>query len=565
MRSSLLQEKTWVEYKRRYLMSKHRQAFYISLCEQHNSYWDKLKDKMERYMQCYVSEYWQGLSQELEDFEHFVEVPYAHNIIEQYITSIFLRDPAVAMKADPLTQADADAVETIVNRWINSSRTALENATKLALLYPNSFLRIYPDKSLLNEKNPTSYLEVLCVEALSPWEVIVDQEASSWENQRFIGSICQISSKLVSQRFNRRVNGLTPKEKKFYFDTDGKPKGDSSAYGSSQISTPEDYLYINIVEMYDLIEGTYTVFTEDHEDGYYEFTHTEIPVRDYSTKPLVPIIPLYFSWRPDKPMIGISTMARVYPLLKEKNDLRTHQANATRSDTRKYLTNKKVLDDSFVELLQSSVDGLYIPVDTDMPLSTLIYPIPLEKLSANHDTYSREIDADLATATLYAPFTRGEVTKATATEIGVLSQYTSSEQSKMERQKNECLERIAKFYVRWLALQIGDSDETITIEVDDEAKIISSNTFSGKFSYSAADEDSTPLSSAIKNQQALTLAPQLINLGADPNKIREGLVKMFKLPKDWADAMPLPQESMSESNTPNVLSDVSTPTQEEVM
>lgn len=526
-----------------------RHQLYTSIYDRHMEHWDSKKDTMEMLMDAYNSEFWKQSDYQFQDYERRVETPHAYTIMGQYKAALISKDPAVAVGGDSLmqdSQEKAEVIEALVNRWLPSVRTALENGTLQGLIYPSAFLRVFIDTDLINDQDPASLLDAPCVEAIPAWEGIVDTEATSIKSQRFMGHLADITLDEVKSMFNKRPTGLLPKKKQFYFDKDKSKNSNESITVREPDYIPPSHQFIRLVELYDYVMNTRTVFTTDHEQGYYEFFHSDIPVRSSSKKPLANVIPFYLDQRPDKPMIGISTMKRIYSLLKELNDLRTHMANITRGDIRQILYDRSRIDANVAEAVQTSgIDRHWIGVKVNpgQSLRDIIYDIPVQPVGSNFREYENSILSDLSTSTLFAPFSRGEVTKATATEIGVLSQYTASEEGRLRRIKNSIIEALAEYYVRWLAVQFADIDTPIVLPVTSgEAKYINAKTFEGKYTFTAIDESATPISSAYKNQQFLELVPILKESGVSSRKILEEVVRRFNLPEALLEVEELPVE-----------------------
>jgi hypothetical protein len=97
---------------------------------------------------------------------------------------------------------------------------------------------------------------------------------------------------------------------------------------------PDDYLYIEIVELYDLLNEVY-YWSPSYKNGDGIILKSEIPVRTYNDNPLAPIVPLFYSSSPSKPMEGLSAVARLYDQFYEKNILKNllGQRNQKRLDS----------------------------------------------------------------------------------------------------------------------------------------------------------------------------------------------------------------------------------------
>jgi hypothetical protein len=156
---------------------------------------------------------------------------------------------------------------------------------------------------------------------------------------------------------------------------------------------------------------------------------------------------MYFNRIPDKPLDGYSAMARIYDQVFETNVIRSFQANAVRKASRQYLVRKGALDEEQMSQITSGIDGVFIEVDDDS-LSGIISPIPQNPMPAELQAYYQMVQSDKDKGSMFAPFTRGESTRASATEIVALAAYTSSEVGRMARERDKSIEYISS-YLPW--------------------------------------------------------------------------------------------------------------------
>ena len=77
-----------------------------------------------------------------------------------------------------------------------------------------------------------------------------------------------------------------------------------------------------------------------------------------------------------------------------------------------------------------------------------------------------------------------------------------------------------------------------------------------KMRYAALDQAATPVSTALKNQQLISLVPVLTSLGVHPDKIRDQLIRDFDLPEEFLSENDVPEEPAPGSAPP---ADVPTP------
>jgi hypothetical protein len=188
--------------------------------------------------------------------------------------------------------------------------------------------------------------------------------------------------------------------------------------------------------------------------------------------------------------------------------------------------------------LAQGVDGEFIEVELSpgQSLSGSIIAVPHTPLPAELQNYVQQVQEDFQRGSVLAPFTRGESTRATATEITALAAYSSSEVGRLARERDAAIERCAKVYVAMLKVYLHDEQESVVI--DGQPEIISSKDLDGDFSYYAQDMGATPVSEAIKKQEFFASLPMLLQLGVPPEQILSEIVRFLDLPQDFLSSVP---------------------------
>ena len=482
-----------------------------------DTYWDQLRPDMNRYRRVYLTRFWEGLH--TDDTQLRVETYDAYAFIQSFIASLFTRAPAVEVSPDGDTPGDPVLVREVVNRWLYHQRQALENGSRLALLYPMAFFKLAPAES-------TDVFERVRVRALEPWNVIVDRDADLWDEQRYVGHRYYLPIHEARAQFGNKK--YRPVQKRPYFDVDVAKQDHRTSFPPGGGDLPDEYLYLEIVELYDLQYDRLYIWTPNWANGEKLLLDERIPVRDYDDEPIPAICPLYYSRQPDRPMDGYSSLARVYDQLLEKNVIRTFQANAIRRDSRQFLYREGAVDEESLAKITAGVDGAMIPVDAES-LDGVIREVPVGTMSSNFDRYLSYVESDLQRGSVLSPNNFGEATRATATEITALAQYSASQIGRLARDRDEMIERLGKIYVRMLLLQVEEGERAV-VTVDDMPRIVSPIHLEGRFRMAALDQAATPISDSLKRQQLLQLIPVLTGLGVDPRRIRDEVVRMFNLP-----------------------------------
>ena len=344
---------------------------------------------------------------------------------------------------------------------------------------------------------------------------------------------------------------------------------DSGVAGTQSYTTDhsnsQEESWVRVVELYDMLDDKLLVWSPDHkacateylfegikvqvgaleegDDPEVEVVHerTGIPFKSASGQPIVPILPLYFSRDPDTPLRGYSMVQRSLHQFRELNVLRTYQAQGVRRMARQWIVRAGFFDPDAAAKLSQGIDGEFIEVDLQpgQPLEGNISPVPQAPIPADILAYSDRVMNDVNDAGM-APFTRGEVTNTTATEQNLLSTYTSSEISRLARIRDALITTVSLTYNVMLSVVLGDEAEPLALPNPVGPTILSADDLTGDFRYFAVDGGQTPMSDYFKQQSLERLAPVLVQLGADPTKILEEMVRVFQLPEDLAQAAPPP-------------------------
>ena len=494
----------------------------------HKDHWQNQEPQMRQLRQIYLTRFYDDKS--ISDTSVRVETSDAYAFIESYIASLFEKSPSVEVDSMTTTSEDVEITRASVNGWLSDNRKALENGSRLALIFPMSFFKISPRVS----QDP---LARVSIRAIEPWNIILDRDADLWEEQRFVGHHYYMT--LAEARRIHGAKKYSPVSKPQYFE-DGK-----TTEGSYN-SLPDSMKYIEVVEFYDLEEDMLYIFSPNIKTTGGFLDKSKIPLRTYDDQPLVPIAPLYYSRQPDRPMDGYSTLSRVYDQLFEKNIMRTFWANAVRRDSRQYLYREGTIDEESLAKISSGQDGAMIPVD-EQSLDGIIRTVPVEPMSSNFERYLQAIESDINRGSIISPNVRGEATRATATEITALAQYTASEIGRMARERDEAIEDIANIFVRMLVYTLDEDDKPV-IMVGKKARFVTPDALDNKYKYFALDQASTPLSKELKKRQLLELLPVLGQLGVPQAKLLEDIVRQFELNEKYIEEAKKAQDALEQGS-----------------
>jgi hypothetical protein len=104
--------------------------------------------------------------------------------------------------------------QAAANRFLYNQREQLEIASRLALIYQYSALKLSPVQS-------DEMLDKVTIRAIPCWEVMLDRDATGSEDQRFIGHTYYLNMVEAKRKFGQKKFVAVPKEN--YFDEGGGP------------------------------------------------------------------------------------------------------------------------------------------------------------------------------------------------------------------------------------------------------------------------------------------------------------------------------------------------------
>lgn len=519
----------------------------------HTEYWDKQRHELRKLRNAYMTRYWDKNAQSA---NIIIETSRAYEFVEGYIASLFARSPSVVVQGDVRGKGDAKIVQALCNNFLGSVRTQVEDASRLAIIYPCSYLKLIP------KKHPDPFKRVSVI-SIAPWDVIVDTDAHSWQDMKFVGHRYYLTLKECQEKYGIKKYNAHQLIK--FLDKSDKDLG----YQQQQETNNSEFQYVELVEFYDLKNDKLYVWSPDYSNGdkmlydgvsipvgvgddIREEKYAEIPFKDESGYPISPIVPLYYSREPDNAMRGYSALRRVYDQIQEINILRTYQASMVRRTARQWVVESGVFDQEAMSKLSQGVDGEFIEVELSQgqSLAGSIIPVPHTQTPPELERYVQQVQDDFERGSVMAPFTRGESSRATATEVTALAAYSSSEIGRLARERDATIEQIAQVYISIMKIYLAEDGDSIII--DGEPTIIKEQDITGDFKYFANDTGSTPLSEAVKKQEFLAVMPVLASMGVPQEELLSHIVHMMDLPKNFISSAGGAISGGNTSNQPSV-------------
>ena len=493
----------------------------------HGTYWDSRAAEMRAFSNVYKSQMFGDKTGRMTDEFVTIETSDAYGLVESTIASLFPKAPSVVVGADARKRGNPEVAQSAINQFLFDKATQVETALRYAIIFPCAFFKIG-----LQERE--SALDSIAMKAVKPWDILLDMDAEQWDDQRFVGHRYYLPFSQAKDQFGNK-KGWNAGVKADFLEAGKKRR-------STQQSAPEEVSealqYIEIWEIYDLLEDEMCFYSPNLSTSEGIIEKHKILFRKGDGSPLAPIVPLYLAHDVHTPLRGMSTVGRQYDSFFEINNLRTVWANGIRRDVRMYVARKGILDEESKAILAENRDMSVVELDIPPEQSPNTALSPMNKIpySSDHSIYKAEIRSDLDRGSIMAPFTRGQATMASATEISAMAEYTASEIGKQAKGRDEALRMVAETYlsllVHLLDTQPSGADKEVVV-LDKKPVVLTADQFNAKFKIVAADGSSTPISGAIQKKQLTELAPMLIQLGVPQQAVLEEIVTAYNLPEKF--------------------------------
>lgn len=505
------------------------------IAARHKAYWDTQRPELFRLKQCYETRIWQSngnngsttlghhsLAADINGIN--IEVPVGYEHIESLMASLFTRQPGVTIRSGITGSGTPKKAEALFNNWCMRNRKMIEDASRLALIYPMSFVKIAPQAH-------TDPLRRITGAAVAPWDVILDRDAHNWVSQRYSGHTYYLPLPEAKEKFGNKK--FEAGERVEYWDNGalGVREG-RIGVGTPEMDLDEEsyFRFIKVVELYDFVNDKLLFWSPNWKSGEEFLDDGPIPFRNPDGSPSNNIVPMYYNHIPDKPMDGYSSLRRIYDQAFEMNIIRSFQANAVRKASRQWLVKKGALDEEQMAQLIAGVDGAYVEVDSDT-LSGVMIPVPHTSTPPEVTSYYEAVRADKDRGSIMAPFTRGESTRSSATEIAALVAYTSSEVGRMARERDDMIEMTARTVLNMFKVYLGE--EPVTLLVKGEYLNVTGADLDEDFNIFSQDSASTPVSDAVRKSELLGAAQMLISLGVPQGEMLKEIVRTMNLPESF--------------------------------
>ena len=181
-----------------------------AILDEHDVYWGDRRHELMRYKSVYEMDFWENEGQDQET-QIRIQTNDGYGYIESFQASLFAKNPAVVLKMGVRGKGDIEKAQSIINHFLVKSRNEIENASRMALIYPNAFLKMtVTDRESVYER-------VLPV-GVPPWQIIVDRDSARWDTQRYVGHIYWMTVPEAKKRFGGKFDDIASEMTHFFDD-----------------------------------------------------------------------------------------------------------------------------------------------------------------------------------------------------------------------------------------------------------------------------------------------------------------------------------------------------------
>lgn len=342
-----------------------------------------------------------------------------------------------------------------------------------------------------------------CVlERVSIFDVFTDPDATDPKELRWIAQ--RVRRPVADCKKDRSYNA---KARKALAATLGsKWEQDEEAAGNkSEQPDPERVGYVEVWEFWDIKRGTVQTFTMEGDDflrppkkSPYPFASPFFMLRNYEV--------------PDE-FYPMGELEPIEILQQELNSTRTQMLNHRKKFSRKWLYRKSAFDKQGIEALESDVDNMMVPVESDEPIGNVVGPMPVAITPPEFYNQSNLIQEDINLVTAVSEYARGNMpsVRRTATEAAMIQDSQNARASdklaKVEEELSEIgamlMQVIQTFTTGEKVVRIAGRDGAMNWAFYDAAYI------AGQFDFEVQAGSTQPQNESFRRQSAMQMVDAL--------------------------------------------------------
>lgn len=359
--------------------------------------------------------------------------------VQTYNAALFLRSLRCNVKRDPQGRGDPAVKSACLNQYWEQpgQATIVRDVSEMAILFHGgAALKVGVDEGT------GSPLERAYIEAVPPWELVIDRDAPSIKRRRYVGHMYQRPKEEVEAQYGvqlaERSAKLVGSRRLDYLETSTTtpiaPTQTQDQGGES--GNPEDE-YVTVLELCNLVDsvecdgttyrGRLEIWILDQNESVSStpIAITPLPFAGADGQASPHLFVLDYMHRPGRPNRPHAPVARLVPLQIGLNRLQSQAFRDIQRNTRKALARKSRFEqDQWDNLRDGSDENVALVKDDEQPLSDAFYAIPHQPLAADTVALINQLDGKLTRSLGPSQNARGEITGATAHEVQTTQLFT---------------------------------------------------------------------------------------------------------------------------------------------
>lgn len=409
-----------------------------------------------------------------------IQVNRLRKMVRTYQGALYPTASRATLEADIHGRGDAQVTQAVINAcWKKPyAYVTVDHVVQMALTLPCAGFKVGYDPGTANP------IERVWIRPIPPWELLIDRDACSWEDERFRGHVYQAPIQEVLERYpalkDKKLIGSPRRD--YMTDTrsgggggqdDGSNETIRGETGASGVNADSVGMYVRVLEFlnlrdcYVMPDNTVTkgrlevwVLDQDPSISSAPVFCGPLPFVDADGRSLPNIEALLFDHEIGYPFRGLAPTKAAIPQQIELNLMRTAAAQDVRRNTRKFKYREGQIAEDEVRKLTNGVDMQGVKIAPDAS-PDVIEMIPNQPIPADTMAYMASAERDLDRALGPSQNAQGEAIDTTAREALIIQLYAEEETKFHAKMLYGCLARVSKLLqcaVLLAGQDLGDSE-----------------------------------------------------------------------------------------------------------
>ncbi|HYC32873.1 MAG TPA: hypothetical protein VEB59_11345 [Gemmatimonadales bacterium] len=431
-------------------------------------------------------------------------------------------------RPEPGTADQADAIEVVLDRFLRHENVpqAIEQAFQLGLSYDGgSAFKFGVDPAALREKNKPeleALLEAPWVQALTPWEVVMDRRVGSADRGEYTGHLYPMSSDAIRASYGELVEDVEALLETPRHLPETVLRGlRHETQRSNREERPDHHLVLELLDMSPLAASRtrvqhYLVCGDPERPQLKLLATTRAPAATARGRILSHLPPIVLEAPPDEPLKGIAPAWGIWEIEHETSVLAIALANGARRDAARvaaYLKDK--VDEKVIKAILEGKDVSFVPCDSATDLQKAIQFLNIPPMSDTILKYRQFLTQAYNDTVQLSPFAQGKQGEyLSATEAQALVAYTESNEGRVAKRMDEVVVHLLHVYLRFLHDALAASDQPLRVRLGRKTVSLTAEDLNRPWRLGLADIARSPMAKEARKLAFYTAKPHLESLVA---------------------------------------------------